>query len=48
MLGSYKAFTADTYLDTTNLSEKDAFKKASSYIYAWIHPRYCEAFSDFT
>ena len=46
MLGSYKVFTADTYLDTTNLSEKDAFKKASSYIYAWIHSRYCEAFSD--
>ena len=46
MLGSYKVFTAVTYLDTTNLSEKDAFKKASSYIYAWIHSRYCEAFSD--
>ena len=36
MLGSYKVFTADTYLDTTNLSEKDAFKKASSYMHGYI------------
>lgn len=46
MLGNYKVFTADTFLDTANLTPHDAFKKAAGYIYAWIHSRYKEAFED--
>lgn len=34
MLGSYKVFTADTYLDTTNLSEKDALKR---HLHTYMH-----------
>lgn len=42
-LGTYKVFQAKTYLDTTNLGEHDAFKKAAGYIYAWVKSRYSEA-----
>lgn len=42
-LGTYTVFKAETYLDTSNITEIDAFKKASGYIYAWIKSRYNEA-----
>jgi len=42
-LGSYTVFQADTMLDTSNITEIDAFKKAAGYIYAWIKSRYNEA-----
>ena len=44
--GNYKVFQADTFLETTNLTPREAFKKAAGYIYAWIHSRYSEAFND--
>lgn len=40
--GTYKVFQAKTYIDTTNLCEQDAFKKAAGYIYSWVRSRYSE------
>ncbi len=46
MLGTYKVFSAKTYIDTYNYTKEDAFKKACGYIYSWVRSRYGEAFLD--
>ena len=45
-LGTYRVFGAKTYLDVSNCSKEEAFKKAANYIYSWIRSRYGEAFLD--
>lgn len=45
-LGIYRVFQASTYIDLTNLSIEDAFRKATGYIYSWVHSRFTDVFSD--
>jgi ppGpp synthetase/RelA/SpoT-type nucleotidyltranferase len=45
-LGTYTVFKADTYIDTSNLQEIDAFKKSAALIYSWVKSRYTEVFPD--
>lgn len=45
-LGNYTVFQSETYLDLTNLSEQDAFKKAAGYIYSWVKSRFIEVLPD--
>ncbi len=44
LLGKFKVFQAETYIDTSNLSTHAAFKKAASYIYSWVRSRFIEVF----
>ena len=44
--GEYTVFKASTYLDTSNANIENSFKKAATYIYAWIRSRYCEVLTD--
>lgn len=45
-LGTYKVFQSHSYIDTTNLTMEDAFKKAVNYIYSWVNSRFGEVFED--
>ena len=45
-LGRYKVFQAQAYLNTANIPPQDAFRKASDYIYSWVHSRFGEVFPD--
>ena len=44
LLGKFKVFQAQTYIDTANLGVQGAFKKAVSYIYSWVKSRFAEVF----
>lgn len=39
-LGKYVVFQSETKIETSNIGVHEAFKKASSYIYAWVKSRY--------
>lgn len=45
-LGVYPVFQAHTYIDLTNLSIADAFRKATGYIYSWVHSRFADVYPD--
>lgn len=45
-LGEFMVFKADTFIDLTNLSIQDAFKKATGYIYSWIKSRFDDVFDE--
>lgn len=45
-LGRYKVFQAHTWLNTANLGQEEAYRKASSYIWSWVHSRFSEVFDD--
>lgn len=45
-LGNFKVFQAETYIETANLKQEDAFRKAAAYIYSWVKSRFIEVFPD--
>ena len=45
-LGIYKVFQSHSFIDLTNLSIEDAYKKAVNYIYSWVSSRFSEVFDD--
>ena len=45
-LGMYPVFQAHTYIDLSNLSMEDAFRKATAYIYSWVKSRFIDVYPD--
>ncbi len=45
-LGRFKVFQADTYIDISNVGIKEAFRKATNFIYSWVSSRFGEVFGD--
>ena len=45
-LGIYKVLQSHSFIDLTNLSIEDAYKKAVNYIYSWVSSRFSEVFDD--
>ncbi|MDO5403801.1 MAG: hypothetical protein Q4F11_10230 [Eubacteriales bacterium] len=45
-LGMYPVFQAHTYIDLSNLSMEDAFRKAAGYIYSWVNSRFADVYPD--
>lgn len=46
LLGRYKVFQADTYIDISNIGIREAFRKATTFIYSWVGSRFGEVFTN--